>query len=252
MNSQGFRVPENADLTGGSREDFLSVGCSTLRQLVSQTGITPQCRILEIGSGLGRVAYPIACYLEAGGRYLGLEIVGDSVAFCRANISHLAVPGAWVQFEHVDIYNEFYNPNSSVLLRDFQYPDIGQFDLIIMNSVCTHLADDEIRIYLQLVTRWLKPGGDFFATFFLIDRDAAEKIESKDPDVTLRFDLSTATPDYFLDGRRSTLAVAYRLGYIEELYKSLGLAIKSVQLGLWSGADRVFKGYQDVVVATLA
>lgn len=249
MTSKRIVVPENASLAGGSRENFLEMGCIMLRELLRTSALAPSSSVLEIGSGLGRIAYPLALYLD-GGRYTGLEIVKESVAFCRAHVAPLASPATRFEFLHLDCYNEYYNPEAQTRLRDLEFPDLGQFDLVFMSSVCTHLEDEELRIYLRQAARWTRPGGEFWATFFLIDDAAEERLKSARHAVSMPFDVASAGPDYYLDHNRSTAAVAYRPDYVASLIAGAGLEPRSMQLGNWSGAARSYFGYQDLVVAT--
>jgi SAM-dependent methyltransferase len=249
MSSERIVVPENATLTGGSRQDFLEVGCVMLRELLRTTQLTPASSVLEIGSGLGRVAYPLALYLD-GGRYAGLEIVSDSVQFCLEHVSPLATPQTRFEFMHLDCYNEFYNPGARSRLRELEFPDLGEFDLVFMSSVCTHLDDEDLRLYIRHVANWMRSGGEFMATFFLIDSAAEQKLSSARTLCGVPFDMTAPGPDFYLDAQRSAVAVGYRTGYVEGLLAAAGLNVKSIELGRWSGVERTYFGYQDLLVAT--
>ena len=62
----------------------------------------------------------------------------------------LCSPFAHFEFMHIDCYNEFYNPHASARLADLEFPKLGEFDFVFMSSVCTHLSDSEMRLYLEL------------------------------------------------------------------------------------------------------
>ena len=119
-----------------------------------------------------------------------------------------------------------------------------------MSSVCTHLNDDELRIYLGKVAQWTRRAGEFWATFFLIDSAVECQLAKHKGQTSLPFDLSGQGPDYYLDARRSTVAVAFRVDYVLCLYGKHGFRIKSLDLGVWSGASRDYRGYQDLIVAS--
>lgn len=248
MSCDKIVVPDNAAFTGGCRDDFLTVGCSIVSDLIRTTGLTPSSKMLEIGSGLGRIAYPLAFYLEDG-HYVGLEIVQDSVAFSARHVTPLSAPGARFDFVHIDIHNEFYNPSAAKRLAEYVFPELGQFDVVFMSSVCTHLNDKELRLYLERAAQWTRYDGDFWATFFLVDRAAERRLLHQKASSSLPFDLSSAGPDYYLDDNRSTVAVAYRVDYVRSLYADYALSIQSLDLGTWSGVNRDYGGYQDLVVA---
>jgi SAM-dependent methyltransferase len=250
MSSPTIVVPENAALTGGTAENFVQVGCDVFRSLVVAGGLKQTDRVLEIGSGLGRVAYPLTRYLESPGSYIGLEIVKDSVDFCN---SHVACLSNLFSFRHLDLFNEFYNANGQLALIDTAINfEEAEFDFIFMSSVLTHLEYSDLVYYMTNSAKWLRRGGRLWATMFLVDAAAENALADArtQPSTaagTLRFDLSGDGPDYFLMGKRSTVAVAYRLPFIESLLHQCGYRLVELGLGQWSGADRV-GGYQDLLV----
>jgi SAM-dependent methyltransferase len=249
MTSKEVIVPKNAAFIGGSTDDFLSVGCAVFRELVHSTQLNPDSRVLDIGCGLGRVAYPLAYYLK-NGRYVGLEVVKDSVEFCQKNIAPIAAPNVDFEFIHTDIHNTFYNSSAKDDLINYNFPDLGEFDVVFMSSVCTHLINEDLLHYFKLVQKWTRSGGDFLATWFLIDNLAKEQLLNPINSVTLNFDLTSEGPDYFLKGQnKSTAAVAYDIDYVLALYEAHSFKISSSYLGPWSGVKRHIGAYQDLIVA---
>src|SRR5262245_51329776 len=67
-----FRDPFSVD---GSRsaEEFLTGGRSNVSWLIDNAGLKPTDRFLDVGCGVGRVAIPLADYLQEG-TYRGFEI----------------------------------------------------------------------------------------------------------------------------------------------------------------------------------
>ena len=58
--------------------------------------------------------------------------------------------------------------------------------------------------------------------------------------------------NFFLDAAgKSTLAVAYDIDYMNELFKSNGFEIERMDKGLWCQRNIPWGGYQDLVVARL-
>jgi SAM-dependent methyltransferase len=232
--------------TGGDAGNFLQVGIDTLRSLVTFGKVTPSSRVLEIGSGIGRVALPLTQWLEGEGEYTGVEIVKDGVDWCAQNI------GAHYprfRFLHLDIYNEYYNPNGTQKIGDLPLP-AGHFDIAVFCSVFTHLVADDTAAYLKLLARTLKPGGLVWGTWFMMDDEArALVLEGK---TTLKFNID-GEQTFFLDAeRKSTLAVAYERPCIERLFADHGFTVDFVDTGLWCARDKAAGGYQDLVIARLA
>ncbi len=250
MTSKEVIVPKNAALIGGSRDNFLSVGCAVFQELTRSTQLSPDSRVLDIGSGLGRVAYPLACYLKDG-HYVGLEIVKDSVDFCQENIVPLTGPNSHFKFIHTDIHNTFYNPSAECELANYSFPDLGEFDVVFMSSVCTHLNNEDLLHYFKQIQQWTRSGGDFLATWFLVDDLAREQLLNPIKSHALPFDLSGKGPDYFLKNQdKSTAAVSYDVDYVLDLYKSHSFStISTMYLGPWSGVERQIGAFQDLIVA---
>src|SRR5262245_61741305 len=65
-----------------SREEFESLGRIKLRFL-TEHGLTPESRVLDVGCGTGQLAAPLVGYLSDRGRYCGTDIAPEAVAFCR-------------------------------------------------------------------------------------------------------------------------------------------------------------------------
>ncbi|MDQ2688224.1 MAG: class I SAM-dependent methyltransferase, partial [Armatimonadota bacterium] len=55
------------------RQQFREIGKSTLRHLVEAGGLQSNESVLEIGCGYGRIALPLTHYLNASGRYEGID-----------------------------------------------------------------------------------------------------------------------------------------------------------------------------------
>src|SRR5262245_19091337 len=72
-------------------------------------------RIVEIGSGNGRLAIPLT---EFNVQYRGIEPMAECVNYCRQAFK----PWSHIRFEHVDLYNDTYNPTGSVRPESFRFP----------------------------------------------------------------------------------------------------------------------------------
>jgi 2-polyprenyl-3-methyl-5-hydroxy-6-metoxy-1,4-benzoquinol methylase len=93
--------------------------------------------VLDWGCGCGRLTRWFAA--TGKGRYVGIDIDDENVAWCRDNLS-----GA--SFETVPLY-----PPTRL--------DSSSFDLVIGNSVLTHLAQPTMEKWLAEIRRLVKPGG---------------------------------------------------------------------------------------------
>ncbi len=104
------------------------------------------------------MAMPLTQYLDpAKARYSGIDPVAGGVNWCRQNITS-RYPN--FEFRHIDIAHDLYNPKGTVngLTLNLPFAD-ESFDFVIMTSVVTHLPSDEVKTYLDQMSRVLAPGG---------------------------------------------------------------------------------------------
>jgi SAM-dependent methyltransferase len=239
-------TPEGSAIyTGGNSGDFLQIGVDTLRSLIRFANVNAGSKVLEIGSGIGRIALPLTQWLEGEGEYVGVEIVKDGVAWCQKNIS---ASYERFRFVHLDIYNEFYNPHGKKKIEDLPLPE-KHFDAAIFCSVFTHLVEGDVKAYFRLLKKHMKDGGLLWGTWFIMDEEARRLV--KDGKSSLKFILDEQKT-FFLDAKRkSTVAVAYDPDYIRELLQVEGFVIEHLDKGLWCERDIPWGGYQDLIVARL-
>jgi SAM-dependent methyltransferase len=119
--------------------------------------------VLEIGCGVGRLAYELASFLDADGRYTGFDVAPKAIDWCNEQYG-ARLPN--FRFDLVEARNVRYRPQGGVeaaALR-FPYPD-GQFDVVCAFAVFMHMQLPEIANYLAEIERVLKPDGFAVATF---------------------------------------------------------------------------------------
>ena len=233
--------------TGGDPNDFLQNGVDALRSLVQHTNLTPDSRVLEIGSGLGRVALPLTQWLSTGS-YAGVEVVMDGVAWCHEFIAR-TYPN--FRFIHLDIHNEFYNPAGRGSVADVRLPfDDASFDVIFLNSVFTHLALEDTVAYLAQIRRLLVPGGRLWGSWFLVEKTVGAAVLDGRSQVPLGW--TDGAGVYYTNERKGTLAVAYDEELVLNLLAEAGFRIRINSKGEWlSGRPRVDGGLQDLIVCDL-
>ena len=125
-------------------------------------------RIVDIGSGVGKSAVALRDFDYLGqrfqGHYHGFDIDPGMVAWCRENF-----PADRFRFTCLDMNSSVYNPEGSVGNRPrLEYED-GGADLVLSQSLFSHLLEDDIRHYLRESRRVLRPGGVMSMTFFCLD-----------------------------------------------------------------------------------
>jgi SAM-dependent methyltransferase len=235
-------APPNEEIyTGGSIDNFREIGVAILRSLIAY-GLQPGYNVLEIGSGIGRVAIPLTQWLSGDGRYTGVEIVKRGVDWCKQNIS-TNYPN--FQFIYLDLENNFYNPSGGTSLNELPLPDAG-FDVALFASVFTHLHQVETDRYIELMARYIKPGGLFWSTWFLIEEGSKPLIHQSHKTSIMFTHQNNAA--YYQNKDESTSAVAFDRNWVISQMEKRGFVIKDVLLGKWCERLTEYGGYQDLIV----
>lgn len=226
--------------------DFRAVGAEFLGHFIRIGGLPLHAQVLDIGSGIGRMAVPLTQYLDpAKARYCGIDPVVDGVNWCRKHISS-RYPN--FEFRHLDIAHELYNPRGVIngLRLSLPFPD-KSFDFIIMTSVVTHLPSDEVKVYLAEVSRVLAPGGRLLMTAFIVDDIAARNRYGK-RDPRLAFERNGNGPCWFVPELPPLAAVGFENGFLDRALAGAGLTVETRSFGHWRGTKAGH--YQDMFVAT--
>lgn len=220
---------------GGAR-DFDQAGRWFAGELARLGLLTRETRLLDVGCGCGRLAYPLATdepLRELGIRYQGMDIDPAAVRWCRR---HITPRNPGFRFDHADVYNRSYHPRGARRAEEyaFPYPD-ASFDLILLTSVFTHLLEPELRNYLSEVSRLLAPGGVAYASFFLFNT-AAEAAEGS-PRHGIRFPFARGNAACNREDFEEN-AVAYPEPFIRDTAAALALGV----------VEPVAYGTQDIVI----
>jgi SAM-dependent methyltransferase len=220
--------------------DFATVGDIFLKLFVSLCGLREDDRVLDIGAGTGRMARPLTTVLKTG-TYHGLEIVKESVYWCR--LAYRNYPN--FDFQHADIRNSVYNPTGAFSAAEYRFPFADQsFTFVILTSVFTHMLRAEVETYLSELARVLTRDGRVFATFFLLDDASRDGIRrgASAMNFSYRTDRS-----WYQSEKRLEAAVAYDELDVVSMCRRAGLHVSSLYHGTWSGRPQGFS-WQDIVI----
>ncbi len=221
---------------------FLPVGLEFLSYLVNYAHLKPTDHVLDIGCGVGRMAYALAYYLEPTAKYEGFDIIENLIQWTQATITP-QFPN--FHFQKVNIHNTWYNPTGNVAAKDFVFPYAdASFDVIFLTSVFTHLRGDEISHYLDEIKRVLKPGGRCLFTCFLINSESQELIDAGKSSQNLVHNLG----DCFTSSLENPeLAIGFLEPVVESLISDRGFSLLSKNYGSWCDRPE-FTTYQDMLV----
>jgi SAM-dependent methyltransferase len=235
-----FPIPARRDwvLVGSS---FLPEGCVALSALVNEAGLGRNESVLDIGCGLGRLAYLLSCYLSPAGRYVGLEPVSRWVRRNRAAVT-ARFPN--FRFREFPVRHPIYNPRGRLdpARARFPYRD-ERFDLAFATSVFQHNRAAVARNYLSEIARVLRPGGRAVISCFLLDGEPAAYASRKH---SLSFllplgDCWTATP------RLPEAGIAFLERDFRRWSAESGLMVRAQFRGRWRGEGWA-KLFQDLLV----
>ncbi|WP_254424170.1 class I SAM-dependent methyltransferase [Thalassospira marina] len=225
--------------------DYLAIGAEFLGHFVRLGGLKPTESVIDIGSGIGRMAVPLTQYLVPGKtRYLGIDPVADGVKWCQKTITPVYRD---FRFQTVDLANELYNPEGKVAGDSWKLPAKDEeFDFATMVSVATHLPPAEVERYCSEIFRVLRPGGRLFMTAFIV-RNAEELAAPKcDPRLS-GLVREKDKPCWHLRGENPMAAVGFDEGYLESVLAKAGFALLRKGFGAWHGDKSPH--YQDILIA---
>ncbi len=223
--------------------DFEMIGKKIVGQLEKYADLKAYHRVLDVGSGIGRIAIPLTSVLDDRGSYEGFDIVKTGVDYCNKHINS-RFPN--FKFQHIDLKNDLYNLSTDTEASQFVFPyDDNTFDLVVLTSVFTHMQENDVINYLNQINRVLKPGGRCFVTFFVINEEA-EDFLNKDSDPFFPHNYG----HYFLhDQNVKDANIAYRYEFLEEIISDNNLKVHQFYPGYWAGRDaKSCLDFQDVLI----
>ncbi len=141
---------------GGATLDIFLVVGDAWAQLVS-TYTTPDCAVLDIGCGCGRIARVLVNNRHIT-RYIGFDVIPENIKWCQQFIQE-PHPGRF-EFYHYDLYSKEYNASARLRVQDLRFPcPDSSIQVTFAASVFTHLLENDARHYLREIRRTLVPGG---------------------------------------------------------------------------------------------
>jgi SAM-dependent methyltransferase len=146
---------------------YLTAGADLWTFILGNGYATLDSTIVDIGSGIGKAAVTLRDFDYLGnrftGQYHGFDVDEEMVEWC----AH-AFPSDRFHFEHVDTRSAVYNPDGGTVQPPLAIAD-GAADLVIAQSLLSHLLEDDVAHYLREAHRILRPGGRMIATFFCLE-----------------------------------------------------------------------------------
>ncbi len=211
--------------------------------LVERARLLPHERVLDIGSGNGQKARALTRYLNSNGSYEGIDVVADGVTWCQR--AYRRFPN--FRFQQAEVYSSHYNQAATENAATYRLPYAdGDFDLVFLCSVFTHMPAPEVANYLSEVRRVLKPGGRCVATFFLMNPDTQIRWEQGKSQLDFRYATANGR---LLDASNPSKAIALDEAWVRSEYRRSDLMVCETTYGTWSGATDLLGAFQDCLIA---
>jgi len=215
-------------------DDFIGVGNAFARRLKAD-GLLPVHHMLDVGSGLGRMARPLADYFTEGS-YTGLEIVPAGVRWCQEH--YKGEPN--ITFIHADVASQRYNPGGAARAHHYRFPlDDNSVDYVLLASVFTHMFAADIENYLSEVKRVMRPGGRCLITWYILGGTMNTP--------KMDFDYNVDEMSKTTVASNPEAAMAFDEIWLRATYAKAGLHMDTIQRGGWRGIDS--PNFQDMIWA---
>jgi SAM-dependent methyltransferase len=146
-----------------NQASFLEYGAHTWIGIFSERWAGRTSDILDIGSGCGRTAHAVKLSDAFTGFYTGIDVDVEMVDWCRANF-----PPERFAFIHADVYSALYNPGGLSGPYELPLPAESQ-DLVISQSLFTHLLQEDLEQYVRESFRVLRVGGVMVMSVFCLE-----------------------------------------------------------------------------------
>lgn len=169
--------------------------------------------ILDIGSGCGRWAHWLRDYNFRGrtftGSYIGIDIDAEAIAWCEKHYD-----AERFRFHHSTHSSVSYNQRGMATQYRVPEPD-GTVDLVVSNSLLTHVLEAELENYIAESYRVLRQGGAIMHSHFNLDYPPATYGKRH----TFQHVMGNARVESL---EQPEAAVAYRTDYLFKVCRAVG------------------------------
>jgi SAM-dependent methyltransferase len=224
-------------------EEFKKNGEEFFRYYTELCDLKPFERMLDVGCGIGRKTFLLTSYLNADGRYEGLDIVKAGIDWCTERITR---DYPLFKFQLIDVCNQHYNPTGRHKACEYRFPFADEsFDFVVLCSVFTHMLTQDMERYLCEVARVLKTGGRCLISFFLLNESSCTLMRAHKSSINLNSSLDSC---WVADPSDLEAVTGFEEDFIRPVYDKSKLEIKEpIHYGAWCGKQK-FLSYQDLIV----
>ena len=170
--------------------------------------------VVDIGSGCGRWAHWLRDYNFRGrtftGRYIGVDIDAEAIAWCEQHFD-----AERFRFHHSSHASVSYNQAGEATPHYTVPESDGTVDLVVSNSLLTHVLEAELENYIKESYRLLKSGGAIMHSHFNLDYPPATYGTRH----TFQHTIGNARVESM---EQPEAAVAYRTDYLFKVCRAVG------------------------------
>ena len=154
---------------------FYDASLVLLKQIQSLTSLHGK-RILDIGCGLGRLPMGLDGEEIPFLSYVGLDVLPYHIRYCTEAFRE----DGRFEFYHLPVQNKRYAPKQDGSLASVDFTKYGEFDLVVANSVFTHLGPlANAKAYMRQIRRVLGASTEFYCTFLTVPPHTAVRYDCK-------------------------------------------------------------------------
>lgn len=250
----GYDLPHHlVKLTGAGIETFDELGRGHLKNYIKYIGLKKNHNFLEIACGMGRDAFQLKNFLSKKSYYYGIDVQRESIVWLNNNLSR-DYPN--FKFLHFDVKHELHNPFGKYEKNNIKFPiKSNSIDSIGLQSLITHIFEEEVVHYFKQIRRVLKKNGKAYVTFLLYSDEIVEASRKNNcTPYGLRFEHKYADGCYINNLQYPTGGVAYTEEAMLRMIRKSGLKlVRPFLKGYWSGFHKKpDSDGQDVAILTPA
>ncbi len=226
-----------------SAQHFKNTASWSFVELVRRGKLSSLSRVIDIGSGCGRLAIPFSLLIKDGD-YCGTDVFDEGIDWCTRNITPR---NPKFKFFLQKVENNYYfggdiKPSSSISLN---FAPNGSIDFVFAISVFTHLVEADAATYFREIARCLKPDGLAYLTAFIIDRTFADFVNR----TGLHTGVKEVSPGHYQAYTGQDFFAGYSFDRWRALIENAGLEISGFDPGTWA-EKRGALHYQDTFIVT--
>lgn len=205
--------------------------CNNLSQNIN---IMNNFKVVEIGSNVGIMSLAFGKYLSNMGSYHGIDSERNCIDWCKEKISSI--------YHNCHFYHI---PHHEQKLNTLRLPfESESIDLVFSTNLLLSLMPEEVKIFLQEISRILKPGGRCAFMCFLWN----PFIENTIKDHRSGLKLAENCEKYrIITNIHKEKTIAYSESIINEWIQSSKFHINEIMYGSWSG-NSSNNLYQDIII----